>query len=86
MAGKFIEVVNTDAEGRLTLADAVTFARENEKATKIIDIATLTGAVLSALGLDYAGIRSLTARNFIRLFESIKDVQRENLEASLMRA
>lgn len=56
MAGKFIEVVNTDAEGRLTLADAVTFARENEKATKIIDIATLTGAVLSALGLDYAGI------------------------------
>lgn len=56
MSGKFIEVINTDAEGRLTLADAVTFAIREEKATRLIDVATLTGAVLVALGDDYAGI------------------------------
>jgi len=56
MSGKFIEVVNTDAEGRITLADAVTFAVEKENATMLIDIATLTGAVLVALGFDYAGV------------------------------
>jgi len=52
MAGKTIEVTNTDAEGRLTLADAVTYAIEKEGATKIIDIATLTGAALVAMGKD----------------------------------
>lgn len=50
MAGKFIEINNTDAEGRLTLADAVTYAVKEQKVTKIIDIATLTGAALTALG------------------------------------
>lgn len=46
MKGKTIEVLNTDAEGRLTLADAVHFALSQEGATKIVDIATLTGAAL----------------------------------------
>jgi leucyl aminopeptidase len=50
MAGKTIEVRSTDAEGRLTLADAVYYAVENEGAKKVLDIATLTGAVLAALG------------------------------------
>ena len=50
MAGKTIEVLNTDAEGRLTLADAVTYIIRNEKVTKVIDVATLTGAALVALG------------------------------------
>jgi leucyl aminopeptidase len=50
MAGKTIEVLNTDAEGRLTLADAVYYTIEKENATRVIDIATLTGAVLVALG------------------------------------
>lgn len=50
MAGKTIEVLNTDAEGRLTLADAVTYIIEKENAGKIIDVATLTGAALVALG------------------------------------
>lgn len=50
MAGKYIEVNNTDAEGRLTLIDAVTYAIEKEGVNKIIDIATLTGAALIALG------------------------------------
>lgn len=58
MSGKFIEIVNTDAEGRLTLADAVNFAIKNEEATKVVDVATLTGAVIVALGLDYSGVIS----------------------------
>lgn len=56
MAGKTIEVLNTDAEGRLTLADAVYYAVENEKATRVVDIATLTGAVGVALGSVTTGI------------------------------
>lgn len=50
MAGKTIEILNTDAEGRLTLADAVTYAWQKENADYIVDIATLTGAVVVALG------------------------------------
>lgn len=50
MAGKTIEVLNTDAEGRLTLADALYYAATVEKADKIVDIATLTGACVVALG------------------------------------
>lgn len=50
MAGKTIEVLNTDAEGRLTLVDAITYVIEKEKVNKVIDIATLTGAALVALG------------------------------------
>ncbi len=49
MAGKTIEVNNTDAEGRLTLADALYFAATEVKADKIIDVATLTGACVMAL-------------------------------------
>src|SRR5690349_4363639 len=49
MSGKTIEVINTDAEGRLILADAITYARKIG-ATRIIDLATLTGAVSIALG------------------------------------
>jgi leucyl aminopeptidase len=49
MSGKTIEVINTDAEGRLILADAIAYARKLG-ATKIIDLATLTGAVSIALG------------------------------------
>ncbi len=54
MNGKYIEVVNTDAEGRLTLADAVCYARDNG-ASRIVDIATLTGAVSIALGKGHIG-------------------------------
>lgn len=50
MSGKYIEIVNTDAEGRLTLADAITYAKEKLNADKIIDIATLTGGAIIALG------------------------------------
>lgn len=50
MSGKTIEVLNTDAEGRLTLADAVTYITEKEKVNEVIEMATLTGAALVALG------------------------------------
>ncbi|MCB0317774.1 MAG: leucyl aminopeptidase [Bdellovibrionales bacterium] len=57
MNGKSIEVLNTDAEGRLILADALCLA-EKDGANVIIDLATLTGACVVALGTDYAGLYS----------------------------
>ncbi|MCM3758653.1 leucyl aminopeptidase [Sporosarcina aquimarina] len=54
LSGKTIEVLNTDAEGRLVLADAVTYAKQSG-ATHLIDIATLTGGVIVALGKDKTG-------------------------------
>ena len=53
--GKTIEVINTDAEGRLTLADALVYA-EAQGAEEIVDIATLTGACIVSLGNAYAGL------------------------------
>jgi leucyl aminopeptidase len=55
MNGKTIEVTDTDAEGRIVLADALTYARE-EGATHLLDLATLTGAMERALGDLYAGV------------------------------
>lgn len=54
-SGKTVEVINTDAEGRLVLADAICYAREFEPEC-IIDLATLTGACLVGLGPNYAGL------------------------------
>jgi leucyl aminopeptidase len=56
MAGKTIEIMNTDAEGRLTLVDAVHYIIEKEKALKVIDLATLTGAALVALGVTTTAV------------------------------
>ena len=58
MNGKTIEVLNTDAEGRLTLADGLVYAEKHCKADVIIDLATLTGACMVALGNDLAGLFS----------------------------
>jgi len=66
--GKTIEVINTDAEGRLTLADAISYANAFEKPDYIIDVATLTGACRSALGEDIAGLWG----NSEELLEKIK--------------
>jgi len=57
VSGKSIEILNTDAEGRLILSDALTLA-EREGTDQIIDVATLTGACVVALGNDYAGLFS----------------------------
>ncbi len=55
-SGKTVEVANTDAEGRLVLADAFAYINKNYKPARIIDIATLTGACVVALGHDHSGL------------------------------
>ena len=57
-SGKTIEVLNTDAEGRLVLADALTYTEKKFKPKLIIDLATLTGAIIVSLGSEYAGLFS----------------------------
>ncbi len=57
-SGKTVEIGNTDAEGRLVLADAIAYVVKNYKPAWIIDIATLTGACVIALGHDYSGLVS----------------------------
>ena len=57
-SGKTIEVLNTDAEGRLVLADALTFTERKFKPKFIVDLATLTGAIIVSLGSEYAGLFS----------------------------
>ncbi len=56
MSGQTIEVINTDAEGRLVLADALWYCQDRFKPQFMIDLATLTGAIVVALGSDYAGL------------------------------
>ena len=56
MSGQTIEVINTDAEGRLVLADAITYVQQTCKPKTIVDLATLTGAILIALGHEFAGL------------------------------
>jgi leucyl aminopeptidase len=58
MSGQTVEVINTDAEGRLVLADAVTYVQRNYKPAAVIDLATLTGAILISLGHEWAGLFS----------------------------
>jgi leucyl aminopeptidase len=58
MSGQTVEVINTDAEGRLVLADAVTYVQRNYKPATIVDLATLTGAILISLGHEWAGLFS----------------------------
>ena len=57
-SGKTIEILNTDAEGRLVLADAITFTEEKFKPKFMVDLATLTGAIIVSLGSEYAGLFS----------------------------
>ena len=57
-SGKTIEILNTDAEGRLVLADALTFAERKFKPKFMVDLATLTGAIIVSLGSEYAGLFS----------------------------
>jgi leucyl aminopeptidase len=73
--GKTIEILNTDAEGRLILADAVAYA-EKQGATRIVDMATLTGAVIIALGDQNTGIMG----NDQKLVDEIIELGKENGE------
>ncbi len=58
MSGQTIEVINTDAEGRLVLCDAMTWAQRQYRPDYLVDLATLTGAMIISLGHEYAGIFS----------------------------
>jgi leucyl aminopeptidase len=58
MSGQTVEVINTDAEGRLVLSDAMTWTQKTLKPKVMIDLATLTGAMVITLGHEYAGIFS----------------------------
>ncbi len=72
MSGKTIEVLNTDAEGRLVLADAVTYAKHHG-ASYLVDVATLTGGVIVALGLNTTGAMT----NDERLYEQVLEASFE---------
>ncbi|HQS10310.1 MAG: leucyl aminopeptidase [Rhizobiales bacterium 24-66-13] len=58
MSGQTIEIINTDAEGRLVLADVLWYTKERFQPRFMVDLATLTGAILVALGHEYAGLFS----------------------------
>lgn len=58
MSGQTIEVINTDAEGRLVLCDVLTWVQREHAPAKIVDLATLTGAIIATLAHEYAGIFS----------------------------
>ena len=73
MSGKTIEVKNTDAEGRLTLADALTYV-QRQKVDAVMDLATLTGACVVALGPDFAGLMG----NDQALLDEILDASRQS--------
>ncbi|WP_127943028.1 leucyl aminopeptidase family protein [Mycoplasma sp. ATU-Cv-703] len=73
MNGKTVEVNNTDAEGRLVLADGITYAIEKLKATRVVDIATLTGAILISLGDTYTGAWASSDRVWEDLYYASQD-------------
>ncbi|QSF13535.1 M17 family metallopeptidase [Mycoplasma sp. Mirounga ES2805-ORL] len=60
MNGKSVEINNTDAEGRLVMADGLVYGARKLNATRLIDVATLTGAILVALGQTYTGVWTTT--------------------------
>lgn len=68
--GKTVEIVSTDAEGRMTLADALTYGIENYKPSAIIDIATLTGACAITFGNEYIGMMGNSKALMERLIQS----------------
>ena len=79
-SGKTVEVLNTDAEGRLVLADALTYTEQKFKPKFIVDLATLTGAIIVALGSEYAGLFS----NDDKLSKQLIDAG-ENVEEKVWR-
>ena len=74
-SGKTIEILNTDAEGRLVLADALTFTEKKFKPKFIIDLATLTGAIIVCLGSEYAGLFSNDDKLSKEIYEAGQNVE-----------
>src|SRR5207237_10663919 len=73
MSGKTVEVINTDAEGRLVLVDGISYV-QREGATRVVDVATLTGAIAIALGNHFSGL-------FGKPESFVEDVRRVGAEA-----
>jgi len=73
MAGKTIEVLNTDAEGRITLADAVYYIEHKEGVSEIVDVATLTGAAVIALGSFSTAVLTTKDEMYFRLEDAAKE-------------
>ena len=74
-SGKTIEILNTDAEGRLVLADALTYTEKKFKPKFIVDLATLTGAIIVSLGSEYAGLFSNDDKLSQQIFNAGEKVQ-----------
>jgi leucyl aminopeptidase len=74
-SGKTIEILNTDAEGRLVLADALTFTEKKFKPKFMVDLATLTGAIIVSLGSEYAGLFSNDEKLSKQLLEAGDNVE-----------
>ena len=74
-SGKTVEILNTDAEGRLVLADALTYTEKKFKPKFIIDLATLTGAIIVSLGSEYAGLFSNDDKLSNQLIDVGEDVE-----------
>ncbi len=70
MSGQTIEVLNTDAEGRLVLADALWYCQDRFKPEFMIDLATLTGAMMVSLGQEYAGFFTTSDKLATQIFEA----------------
>jgi len=75
MSGQTVEVLNTDAEGRLVLADALWYCQDRFKPQFMIDLATLTGAIVVALGHEYAGMFSNNDQLATRLAAAGKAIE-----------
>ena len=74
-SGKTVEILNTDAEGRLVLADALTYTEEKFKPKFIVDLATLTGAIIVSLGSEYAGLFSNDDKLSKQLIDAGEEVE-----------
>ncbi|MBN3534478.1 M17 family metallopeptidase [Mycoplasma procyoni] len=75
MSGKWVEVVDTDAEGRLVLADGIFYAADKLKPTTIIDVATLTGSIVSVFGNVYTGIWSTNDKKWEAFQKASQEAQ-----------
>ncbi|WP_029513794.1 M17 family metallopeptidase [Mycoplasmopsis primatum] len=78
MSGISVEVTDTDAEGRLVLADGLFYGAKKLNATCLVDVATLTGAVVRALGTTYSGIWSTDNKNW-EIFNKASEITKEKV-------
>ncbi|RMA79063.1 leucyl aminopeptidase [Metamycoplasma subdolum] len=72
MSGKSVEITDTDAEGRLVLADGLYYGASDLKASLLVDVATLTGSILTALGKTYSGIYSTCDKEWEKFKDAAK--------------